>query len=43
MLWRKDGAALSLCDPCIEQWVTTEVGSSGPTRAALEAKPETKP
>jgi len=25
MLWREDGAALSFCDPCVEQWVTSEV------------------
>ena len=27
MLWREDGAALSLCDPCVTAWVTSEVGS----------------
>lgn len=23
MLWREDGSAISLCDECVERWVTT--------------------
>lgn len=25
MLWREDDSAISLCDECVKQWVTSEV------------------
>ena len=25
MLWREDGAALSFCDGCVEQWIVGEI------------------